>query len=312
MKPRDCRGATLLELLSVLLIAGLVGAIVLPACLAFQSQGVRAIGRNDLHDRAERLLRFLANDIRSAAFQTGPLPRQADGSPLVLVHDSLPGDPPEELPFALLPESGGGDRDDALTLVTARSFAPPLTLWFAAEATSSELTLNRPPNQSPGSSRELRPAPEAISHLLLANQPGCYPVTDDSQTLHLEQPLTYGAPAGTEVLGVRAFRYLLEPFAGSGRLRRDDFTSREIVDSAVDALQFQYLLSDGRLVDQVTDPLAIRGVRISLLVRAVSPDRNHIDLNTYRIADRNYGPYRDSYRRLQVSELVEVRNHGRR
>ncbi|MDT8441675.1 MAG: PilW family protein [Desulfuromonadales bacterium] len=311
MTAGNCRGVTLLELLSVLLIAGLVGVIVLPACLAFQAQGIRTIGRNDLHDRAERLLRFLANDIRSAAFLTGPQPLQADGSPLALVHDSLPGDPLEEFPSALVPESGGADDDDALTLVTALSFAPPLTLWLAAEADSDELTLNRAPNQPPGSSRELRPAPEAINHLLLANQPDCYPVAGGGQTLYLEQPLAVAAPAGTEVLGVRAFRYLLEPHAGSGRLRRDDFTSREIVDPAVDALQFQYLLADGRLVDQVADTLAIRGVRISLLVRALRPDREHLDRSSYAIADRSYGPYDDHYRRLLVSKLVEVRNHGR-
>lgn len=310
MISRDCRGVTLIELLTVMVIAGLAGTMILPVCLAFQSRGLVEIGRNDLHDRAERLLRFLGNDLREAAFLTGAQPQHVDGSPLTLIHDSRPGDPLELLPTAIMADSGGATDHDALTLVKAVSFSPPISLWFAADAQATELTLNRSPNQSPGSSREIRPAPEAISHLLLANQPVCYPVCTTGQTLHLEHPLRDPAAAGTEVLGARAYRYALEAHGGTGRLQRDDFTHREILDNAVDGLQFEYLLESGEMVDQ-PEPRQIRGIRISLLVRSLHEHRGALNRDSYRLADRSYGPFNDHYRRIQVSQLIEVKNNGR-
>ena len=310
MKAGMKSGVTLVELLVVMAVSTLVGALVLPFLLRFQDQCLAETGRNDLHDRAERLLRFIASDIREAAFLTGPRPRRADGTPVSLVHDSLPGDPVEALPFALQPENGGSSTDDALTLVKGVSFVPPLRLWLPAPAGAAELTLNRRPNQPPASSRELQPLPEAIDHFLLAGHPDCYRVLTAGQTSFFEPPLPRDVPAGTELLGVRAYRYQLQPHAGSNRLRRDDFTSREILDDAVDGLQFEYLLADGQLVD-TPDPAAIRAVRISLLVRALQPERGYLDAAAHRLADRTYGPFNDPYRRLLVSELVEVKNHGR-
>lgn len=310
MRPGDRRGTTLVELLVVMAVSALVGALVLPFLLRFQDQCLAETGRNDLHDRAERLLRFLASDIREAGFLVGAEPRRADGTLVALVHDSLPGDPLESLPSALQPANGGSSGDDALTLVKAISFVPPLRFWLPAAAGAGEVTCNRRPNRSPASSRELQPHPEAIDHFLVDGQPEAYRVLSVDQTSYFEPPLAAAVPAGTELLGLRAYRYLLQPQAGTNRLRRDDFTSREILDDAVDGLQFEYLLADGRLVDQ-PDPAVIRGVRISLLVRALQPERDYRSAAVYQLGDRTYGPFNDGYRRLAVSELVEVKNHAR-
>ena len=78
----------------------------------------------------------------------------------------------------------------------------------------------------------------------------------------------------------------------------------------MDGLQFEYLLGDGSLVDQPARPQDVRGVRISLLVRDLRSDRNYSNETIYTLANRNYGPFRDHYRRSQVSQLVEVKNHG--
>lgn len=309
MSRRPERGVSLVELLVGMAVAALLGSMVLPFFLSFQSRGLAEIGRNDLQDRAERLLRFMADDIREAAFLNGPRPRQGDGSVLALVQESLPGDPLQPFPFALLVDNGGLHADDTLTLVKAISFTPLLRLLNPAAAGDAALVLNRIPNRAPASSRELLPPPAAISHVLPANQPHCYAVLEAGQTTLLEQPLAHDVPAGTELLGVRAYRYQLEPLAGSGRLRRDDFTSREILDNAVDGLQFEYLTAEGQLLDQ-PDPAIIRGVRISLLVRALHPDPTYRDRRSYRLGDRVYGPYADHYRRILVSQLVEVKNYG--
>jgi len=228
---------------------------------------------------------------------------------LRLVHDSLPGDPLQALPFSILANDGSAE-DDTLTIVKAVSFVPPLRLVQPGLAGESELVLNRRPNRSPGSSRELLAAPEAINHLVLDNAQLCYAVASDNQTLQLNQPLEKDAPAGTEVLGVRALTYSLDPFSGSKRLRRDDFTSRAILDDAVDGLQFEYLLKDGSLVSQPARAEDVRGVRIHLLVRDLRADRDYSDEKLYRLGEQSYGPFRDHYRRVRVAEMVEVKNHG--
>ena len=308
MKPREQYGMTLVELLVAMTIASFSGAMILHMVIEFESRILVEMRRNDLHDRTERLIRFIAKDLRTGAFLLGSKPVVPGATGLALVHDSLPGDPLELLPFSLIPLDVA-DGDDRLTLIRSESFSPPLRLLHAAELGETTLTLNRPPNRPPGSTREILPAPEAINHLVVANQRACYPALDAEQTLHLEHPLTEGAPSGTEVLGVRAYTYALDPVSGSRRLRRDDFTSRQILDDAVDGLQFEYLLADGRLVSQPGNPDEIRGVKIHLLVRSLRQDRRYLNNTVYTLGNRTYGPFRDNYRRRLATQLVEVKNH---
>jgi hypothetical protein len=288
-------------------LAALVGTIVLPAVFVMQARSLAEVSRNDLQARAARLLRFLSHDLRNTAFLIGATPVRSDWTPPVIVHDSLAGDPVVTLTRSLLCEDGGEDGDDLLTIVTAESFFPPLRLAAAAASGATSLRLDRSPNQPPGSSREIRPAPEAISHVVLANQRSCYPVGTVGQTLQLLDPLAMAVPAATELLGLRLRRFHRD---GAGRLRRDDFTSDEILDDAVDGLQFEYLLADGRIVDWPADTRAVRAVRLSLLVRDLRPDRDYRDRASYRIGNRSYGPYHDHFRRIMVSEMVEVKNHA--
>ena len=227
----------------------------------------------------------------------------------MLIHDSLAGDPLETLPFSILVQDHD-DQDDLLTIVKAVSFSPPIHLAQPGLAGEDFLLLSRRPNRSPGSTRELFPAPEAISHLVLANHRVPYSVRSADLVVELNQSLLKDVPVETELLGVRVNTYLLDPFSGSKRLRRDDFTSRDILDDAVDGLQFEYLLNDGSLVHQPARPQDVRGVRISLLVKDLRADRNYVDEKIYMLGNCQYGPYQDHYRRLPLSRLVEVKNHG--
>lgn len=305
----SCNGMTLVELLVAMAIASIAGIMILQVILNFQSRILAEISRNNLQDRAERLIRFMASDIHDAAFLLGPVPQTAEGAPLILTHDSLPGDPIETLPFSLVAEDLA-DGDDRLTLVKAVSFAPPLRLAQTALVGETLVVLNRRPNRSPGSTRELQPAPEAINHLVFASQHTCYPLRQANLEVDLEHPLRETVSADTEVLGLRVCIYEVEPFAGSKRLRRDDFTSREILDQAVDGLQFEYLLDDGTMVNLPADTKNVRGIRVSLLVRSLRQDRDHIDTGIYTLANQVYGPFHDHFRRQLVTHLVEVKNHG--
>lgn len=301
-------GFMLSELLVAIGLAGLVGMIVLPAVFAMQKQSLAGIARTDLQERAERLLRFLGDDLRSTAFLVGAFPRRADGTPPGIVRDNAGGNPLVILERSLAAEDGA--LNDSLTLIKAESFFPPLSVSMAAGAGSTALRINRRPNQSPGSSREILPAPEAISHVVLASQHYCYPVASGGSQLQLLDGLAAAVPAGTELLGLRAHRYYLQPAAAGGRLRLDDYSSDEILDDGVDALQFEYLLADGRIVDSPVDAAEVRGIRVSLLVRALHPEREPVPVVSYRLGNRDYGPFGDNFLRVAVSEMIEVRNHG--
>ena len=301
-------GMSLVELLVAMAIASIVGGMILQLVFSYQSRVFAEIGRNDLQDRAERLVRFLANDIREAGFLVGAQPVIAEGSPLSLVHDSLPGVPLENLPFAILAHDGA--ENDRVTIVKGVSFSPPLLVEETVASGTDDLVLSRRPNRPPGSSRELLPSPEAINHLVFENHGTCYPVEEVDATLFLDASVVKTVPAGTEVLGVRALIYQLDPFAGTFRLRRDDFTSRDILDDAIDGLQFEFLLKDGSLVHAPTEMAEVRGVRVSLLVRDLRADRSFVNDVVYTLGNRSYGPFRDHYRRTLVARLVEVKNHA--
>lgn len=310
MRRRRCRGHSLVELLVAMALAGVVAAIVLPAVFIFQGRGLAEVSRGELRQRAERLLRFLGAELRETGFLVGGAPVRPGGAPPVLIHDSLPGNPEETLHFAVHAEDGGSSGDDVLTIVKAEAFFPPLRLQQGAAAGATVLQLDRTPNQTPGSSREIRPAPEAISHIVLAGARFCYPVGVAARELQLLDALALAAPAATELFGLRARRFSRETTAVGGRLRSDDFSSAEILDDGVDGVQFEYLLADGRIVDQPAEVAAVRGIRVSLLVRDLRPDQDYRDTAEYRLGNRRYGPYHDRFRRLVVSQMVEVKNHA--
>jgi len=148
MKESVSAGVTLVELMVAMAIAIVVGAMVLQMMISYQSRILVEVSRNDLQDRAERLMRFLAKDIRDAAFLLGSSPTLADGTPLMLTHDSLAGDPLETLPFSILAHDHD-DQDDLLTIVKAVSFSPPIHLAQAGLAGEESLLLSRRPNRSP-------------------------------------------------------------------------------------------------------------------------------------------------------------------
>lgn len=304
------RGVTLIELLVAMAISALIGILLIPALSTFQARGLAEISRSDLQDRAGRLIRFIARDLGETAFLVGPTPRTVNNESLRLVQTSQPGDPLQTFSSALIPENRVNAFYDGLTLVKAVSFYPPIRLVQTAQAGTDTLQLNRRPNRPPGSSREIYPAPDALNHIALEGGQACYGVASADHSLQLSQALDQTVAKGAEVLGVRAIRYLLKQHGPTHQLRRDNYTSLEILDDAVDGLQFEYLLADGSISQSPADSSEIRAIRVHLLVRDLRADRGYTDTRVYQLADQQYGPFHDSYRRLIVTRLVEVKNHG--
>jgi len=127
MRRRGCLGHTLVELLVAMGLAALVGTIVLPAVFPCKPgvwlKSVAAICRIGASGCCASWAMTCAPRRfwwRAAA----PGCRRSS----VVVHDSAPDDPAVTLAQAIVPEDGGADHDDVLTIVKAESFFPPIHL----------------------------------------------------------------------------------------------------------------------------------------------------------------------------------------
>ncbi|MBI5076067.1 MAG: PilW family protein [Nitrospirae bacterium] len=83
----------------------------------------------------------------------------------------------------------------------------------------------------------------------------------------------------------------------------------------VDALQFEYILSDGTVQNTVaaTDITNIKAINIWLLVRSDFPERNFVNNTSYVVGTSaalgtTYNAPGDSFRRMLLSKRVEVKN----
>jgi prepilin-type N-terminal cleavage/methylation domain-containing protein len=308
-------GFSLIEILIGMTIMGVLASIVLPALLHVQRQGVAALGKNDLADRAARLGQFVAEEIRMAGFMVGPLPADAAGAVPQVDHQSAGGS--TAFPTALLPDNHDA-ADDSVTLLKGRPFFPRL----AVAATAGNLiTLD---DLRSDTQIDVAAATSPYSWVVLENHKVLYQVlarNAAADTLTLATSLREPVGPGNEVFGVRPVSFFVETdAAGRPVLRYDTFAMKETLDNGVDGLQFEYLTVNeaGATVWQEAPdrPERIRAVRFHLLVRALLPEpdfRNDTDYSTRmgaRVVPETYGPYHDGFRRMVVTELVEVKNNG--
>ncbi len=312
------RGFTLVELLVSVAIMSIISLILYPFFTTFQFQSLSEINKSDLGDRANRLLDYLAEEVRETGFLVTSIPRYGDDTTLKIKHFS------DVLTFSSSIVTGdvaGGN--DSLDVIKAVSFFPRISITEVIAGSPQKVKINRPPDygteiNNAGSNQAL-----ARNNVIFENHKKIYRVNGiaaDSpdidvdgdgrrdRLLTLQQTLAEPVPVGTEVLGVRAVRFFID----SKGLRSDDYVTSGVLDSNVDGLQIRYFMSDGSYVDAPTGSAIenIRGVKIYLLVRSGKPDRGYVNAATYTLGSRAYGPYNDGFRRVQVERLVEVKNYA--
>ncbi len=82
----------------------------------------------------------------------------------------------------------------------------------------------------------------------------------------------------------------------------------------IDSLQFQYILSSdpANLHSSLTadDLPLLRGVRISLLIRAGFPARDYVNDETYTVGNLPPRVFNDAYKRMLLTRTVELKNMG--
>ncbi len=315
---KSSRGFTLIELLISVAIMAVISTIIYPFFTTFQFQSLSEINKSDLGDRANRLLDYLAEEVRETGFLVTSVPRYGDDTVLSIKHFSSP------LTFSnsiVVGNTAGGN--DSLDLVKAVSFFPRISVTEVITGTPQKIKINRPPDytseiNNPGANQVL-----ARNNVIFENHKKIYRVTGvaaDSpdidvdgdgrkdRLLSLYQTLAEAVPVGTEVLGVRAVRFYVD----SQGLRNDDYVTAGVLDSNVDGLQIKYFMANGSYVDApvTADIEKIRGIKIYLLVKAGKPDRHYVNSTTYSLGGQSYGPFADNYRRVLVERLVEVKNYA--
>ena len=121
-----------------------------------------------------------------------------------------------------------------------------------------------------------------------------------------------GRKDGTELLAVRANRI----YIADGELHLDDFKRDQVLDFAVDGLQFRYLLADGTFSDAPLQLDQIRGIQFLILIKSLTAEKDFNNTQEYspqmgpNVVAATYGPYNDRFRRMVLTELIEVKNYA--
>ncbi len=296
---RNGKGFTLVEILVVTAILSVIGVIIFPFFTSFQDQSLSVLNKNDLQDQAQRVMNYLAEEIREAGFLVSSIPLYADDTSF---------DNGAISPGSSIVPAEGADND-SLTLVKGQSWFPPLSLANAAAAGATTVFLNR------DAASEIigQNGAAVLNNIIFENQKKIYRVIGvNAAQLTLGQGLAEPASRGTEVLLARAHRFGVDD---NDNLIYEDFEhGNEVLASSVDGLQFQYQLKDKDGFHDPTspgfDPDEIRGVKIHLLVRSERVEKNYTNSEKYTLGAKEYVPFDDSFRRVNLERLVEVKNYA--
>lgn len=324
-------GFSLIEIMIVLAVLGVTMSFMLPSLIAFQSQAISEISKDDLADRGTRVLDYLAEELRMTGYMVTSNPRYADETSVVLKHNTVSGTP--LVTFAnSIRVSNANAADDEITILKAASFFPRVGVETDAASgaglAGNYIDLDRAPTDT----GEVKPgAASAYSLVAFSNHKAVYRVDSfvyqvdsfesstktDKLELNqgIEDPISgetaAGEKDGTELLAVRANRI----YVSGGALHLDNYEKDQTLDFGVDGLQFRYLLADGSFSDAPLQPDQIRGIQFFLLIRSLTAEK---DLNLSQDYSSQMGPnvtggtyaYNDRFRRSVLTELIEVKNYA--
>ncbi|BCR04644.1 hypothetical protein DESUT3_17130 [Desulfuromonas versatilis] len=290
----------MVELLVVMAIMAMIGMITYPFFTNYQFQAIKELNKSDLDDRGNRVLNFIAEEIRETGFGVGALPKFADDSQISIGGTTFAA--------SIVATDGGASGEDSLSILKARSFFQRLSVSVSAGVGDTTISLSRALTAG-----EIDPTASALSGVVFENHKSMYRVTailTGPSRITLAQPLAEPVSAGTEVLGVRAVSFSL----GGGNLTYNNFIDpAETLLSGVDGLQFSYLDVGGGAESNTPGASEdVRGIRTSVLARAPRTDKGFNNTDPYdNIANRDdYGPFNDGFRREEFSRLVEVKNNA--
>ncbi len=332
------RGTTLVELLIAVTIFIVFMGLLYPS-FSFLNARMSSIQDTEvLSERGNRLMDYMAEKIRMTGFIIGSNPSITFcGIKGVNSLSHTDGDPYDAVTFLT-----------AFPVETDAAHMPYLRIRAAAQRNDTSVTVNTT-NVSPSSIDPngennakalvtfdvLKPAyPYGIHqwsgtiYTVSAKTGGRLIFADDPLTLEVsENQLAQDINAQSFVYAVRMNRFdvnALRELQETG-WNRNCGNSGETFDldetagpgrawGGVDALQFQYVLSTdpGNFRSHITasDLPALRSVRISLLVRAGFPASEYTNNESYQAGDLPPRVFKDSFKRMLLTRVVDVRNMG--
>jgi type IV pilus assembly protein PilW len=112
-------------------------------------------------------------------------------------------------------------------------------------------------------------------------------------------------------------------WSGTASLGRDTGGGAQPLADNIEALEFNYVLSDGTSTNgsgvatatqtniAISDPNQVRAVSVSILARAANPAQGFLNTQTYTTASGTvWGPFGDNFRRRFVVTNIQGRNAG--
>lgn len=332
-----------MELMVAVTIFLIFMALLYPA-FSFLQASMSSINDTEvLSERGNRLLDYMAEKIRMTGFIIGSNPFITFcGTPAVNSLSHTEGDPFDAITFLTafpietdaahkpyLRISAAAKRDDTSVTVNTTNVATAYIDPNGAKNAKALVTFDVLKPTYPYGINQWNGTVYTVS----ARTGGRLIFADDPLTLNVsENQLAQDINAASSVYAVRMVRFEANELrelqevgwnkscGNAGETFDLDETSGPgRAWGGVDALQFQYILSSdpGNFRSNITadDLPNLRSVRISLLLRAGSPTRGYTNSETYSPADQRIGNlservFNDSYKRMLLTRVVDVRNMG--
>jgi prepilin-type N-terminal cleavage/methylation domain-containing protein len=334
----DRRGTTLVELMVAMTIFLIFMVLLYPAFSFLQASIVSINDTEALSERGNRLLDYMAERIRSSGFIIGSSPYISFcGTPAVNAMTHTEGDPSDSITFltAVPVETNAANMPYLRVTAPARKNDTSVAV-NTTNVSASFIDSNGVNNaKSLVTFDVLKPTyPYGINqwsgtvYTVAAIGGGRLTFADDPLTPDVnENRLAQDINARSAVFAVRMNRFEVNAqrelrevgwnrsCTSSGEtLVLDETSGPANAWGGVDALQFQYVLSSdpGNLRSNITadDLPMLRGVKISLLLRAGFPTRDYTNNEAYTVGDLAARMYGDPYKRILLTRVVDVRNMG--
>ncbi len=335
---RDVRGTTLVELMVAAAIFLVFIVLLYPAFSLLQTRITSLNDTEVLSERGNRLLDYMSEKIRSSGFIIGSNPYISFcGTPAVNTIAHEEGNPYDTITFLTAVPIETNEMDMPYMMVSAPAKRDDTTVAVnTVNVSASFLDPNGVNNAKALVTFDvLKPTyPYGINrwngtvYTVAATGGGRLTFADDPSTTDVrEDRLTQEINARSYIFAVRMSRFEVN---GQRELREvgwnrscsnggetlvlDETSGPANSWGGVDSLQFQYVLSSDpanlRSSLTVDDLPLLRGVKISLLIRAGFPARDYINNAVYTVGNLPPRVFNDAYKRILLTRTVDIKNMG--
>jgi len=320
-------GATLVELLVALGIFIVFMAILYPAFTFLSGQMNVINDKQAISETGNRILNFIANELRMTGFLTGSNPNVNHCGETVNALMHIGGDPYDTIEYLI-----------SIPVETEQANVTNLALTQDAEINDLNITVNASAsnistdyiNLNGGGNAFALITFDTLSPTILQRvyQIALY----NNTTITLTQGLAQKLNTGSRIFAVRRKKLFVDTTGGRRDLKITTWDANcnengieesiypsygsNFVQGGVDGLQFEYILNNNGTVSTVStltdsDLPYVKAVTVWMLIRFQFPSKNYQDTSIYTLGSANpvqLGPFNDSYRRAVLSKTVEVKN----